>query len=73
MSSTGSPTPPPYPMKLAPADLQTEDPDSQLIRAETCVFLVKLPRYIEWTGIQTKMLVLTILTKKHGQTQTVLI
>ena len=57
MSSTGSPAPPPYPMKLAPADLQTEDPDSQLIRAETCVFLVKLPRYIEWTEIQTKMIV----------------
>ena len=46
MSSTGAYPPPPYPMKLAPADLQqTEDPDSQFIRAETCVFLVKLPRF----------------------------
>ena len=46
MSSSGASPPPPYPMKLAPADVQqTDDPDSQLIRAETCVFLVKLPRY----------------------------
>ena len=66
MSSSSTTAPPPYPMKLAPADHQTgklngchalfffqiktadhqtEDPDSQLIRAETCVFLVKLPRY----------------------------
>ena len=69
MSSSSTTAPPPYPMKLAPANHQTgksntrhalfffqiktadhqiEDPDSQLIRAETCVFLVKLPRYCRY-------------------------
>ena len=71
MSSSSTTAPPPYPMKLAPADHQTgksngchtlffqmfqiktsahqtEDPDSRLIRAETCVFLVKLPRYCRY-------------------------
>ena len=34
--------------QITTADHQTEDPDSQLIRAETCVFLVKLPRYCKY-------------------------
>ena len=93
MSSSSTTAPPPYPMKLAPADHQTgksngrhtlfffqmfqiktadhqtEDPDSRLIRAEACVFLVKLPRFcrywlfgkdmmflVAWGGIVRKSL-----------------
>jgi E3 ubiquitin-protein ligase HECTD4 len=35
---------PPYPMKIAPPD-GTGPPDSRYIRAETCMFLLKLPQY----------------------------
>jgi len=44
-------------MKLAPANLQqTDGPDSQLIRAETCVFLVKLPRYSSYQIMRERIL-----------------
>ena len=55
--------------QIKTADHQTEDPDSRLIRAETCVFLVKLPRFcrywlfgkdmmflVAWGGIVRKSL-----------------
>ena len=37
--------PPPYPLKIAPADARDEAQDKLLIRAETCIFMVKIPRY----------------------------
>ena len=36
---------PPYPMKLAPPDNRDGDPDQKFIRVETCMFMIKLPRY----------------------------
>ena len=39
---------PPYPMKIAPPDENSGgggDPDARLIRAETCMFMIKLPQY----------------------------
>lgn len=35
---------PPYPMKLAPPD-GSGPPDKRFIRAETCLFMIKLPQY----------------------------
>ena len=36
---------PPYPLKIAPPDRIDLEQDRLNIRAETCMFLVKLPRY----------------------------
>lgn len=36
---------PPYPMKIAPPDGKSGQPDSRHIRAETCLFMIKLPQY----------------------------
>ncbi|GAB6029828.1 putative E3 ubiquitin-protein ligase HTD4 [Chamberlinius hualienensis] len=36
---------PPYPMKIAPPEGRTGTPDSRYIRAETCMFMLKLPQY----------------------------
>ena len=47
---------PPYPMKLAPPDLKDGDPDLQLIRVETCMFLIKLPRYSSYQTMRDKLL-----------------
>ena len=47
---------PPYPMKLAPPDQKEGDPDLQLIRVETCMFLVKLPRYSSFQTMRDKLL-----------------
>lgn len=54
--------PPPYPMKVAPADRMSHDdttddnPDRRLIRAETCIFLVKLPAYSSLEVMRQKLL-----------------
>jgi len=40
-----SPAPPPFPMKIAPADRSGGSPDGRYIRAETCMFMIKLPQY----------------------------
>ena len=47
---------PPYPMKLAPPDQKEGEPDLQLIRVETCMFLVKLPRYSSYQIMRDKLL-----------------
>ncbi|XP_077866440.1 putative E3 ubiquitin-protein ligase HECTD4 [Saccoglossus kowalevskii] len=36
---------PPYPMKIAPPDSHTTQPDARFIRVETCMFMIKLPQY----------------------------
>jgi len=36
---------PPYPMKIAPPEGRSGTPDSRYIRAETCMFMLKLPQY----------------------------
>uniref|UniRef100_A0A8C4PXW2 HECT domain-containing protein n=1 Tax=Eptatretus burgeri TaxID=7764 RepID=A0A8C4PXW2_EPTBU len=46
---------PPYPMKIAPADNQTGSPDSRYVRAETCLFLVKLPAYSSLSVMAAKL------------------
>ena len=38
-------TQPPYPMKIAPPDKRDQEADQQFIRVETCMFMIKLPRY----------------------------
>ena len=49
--------PPPYPMKIAPHDKRDEvDPDMQLVRVETCMFMVKLPRYSTFETMREKLL-----------------
>ncbi len=50
--------PPPFPMKLAPADgrATATDPDALNIRAETCMFMVKLPVYSSFTITRRKIL-----------------
>ena len=47
---------PPYPMKLAPPDTKEGEPDLQLIRVETCMFLIKLPRYSTYQIMRDKLL-----------------
>jgi len=47
---------PPYPMKLAPPDIKDGDPDLQFIRVETCMFLIKLPRYSTYQTMREKLL-----------------
>ena len=47
---------PPYPMKLAPPDMKEGEPDLQFIRVETCMFLVKLPRYSNYQTMREKLL-----------------
>ena len=42
-------------MKVAPAEAgQGQHPDTMLVRAETCVFLIKLPRSVLWTQSWTQ-------------------
>ena len=53
---TGGVPPPPYPMKIAPHDKRDEDPDLQLLRVETCMFMVKLPRYSTFETMREKLL-----------------
>ncbi len=48
--------PPPFPMKLAPADRSPTEPDAVNIRAETCMFMVKLPVYSSFTVMRQKIL-----------------
>ena len=48
--------PPPYPMKIAPADAREEAQDNLLIRAETCIFMVKIPRYSSYDIMREKIL-----------------
>jgi hypothetical protein len=43
-------------MKLAPSDKREEDPDTQNIRVETCMFMVKLPRYSTYEKMREKLL-----------------
>ena len=47
---------PPYPIKLAPPDNKDGDPDLQFIRVETCMFLIKLPRYSNYQTMREKLL-----------------
>ena len=47
---------PPYPMKIAPPDRREGDPDAQYIRVETCMFMVKLPRYTTYESMREKLL-----------------
>lgn len=48
--------PPPYPMKIAPADARDEAQDNLLIRAETCIFMVKIPRYSTFDVMRQKII-----------------
>ena len=52
----GETLPSPYPMKLAPSDKREEAPDTQNIRVETCMFMVKLPRYTSYEKMKDKLL-----------------
>ena len=52
----GDNLPPPYPMKIAPADARDELQDNLLIRAETCIFMVKIPRYSTYDVMREKLL-----------------
>ena len=47
---------PPYPMKLAPPDNREGDQDGQFIRVETCMFMLKLPRYSTFQVMREKLL-----------------
>ena len=47
---------PPYPMKLAPPDKREGDMDQQFIRVETCMFMIKLPRYTTLQVMREKLL-----------------
>merc|ERR1711965_671519 len=41
-----SPAPPPFPMKIAPPDSGSGgSADGRYLRAETCMFMIKLPQY----------------------------
>ena len=51
----GDSLPPPYPMKIAPADARDEIQDNLLIRAETCIFMVKIPRYSTYEVMREKL------------------
>jgi hypothetical protein len=39
------PAPPPFPMKIAAPDGGGR-PDNRFVRAETCMFMIKLPQYV---------------------------
>merc|ERR1712141_671320 len=43
-------------MKIAPADARDELQDNLLIRAETCIFMVKIPRYSTYDVMREKLL-----------------
>jgi hypothetical protein len=43
-------------MKLAPSDKRDDPPDEQNIRVETCMFMVKLPRYSSYEKMREKLL-----------------
>ena len=43
-------------MKIAPADAREEAQDNLLIRAETCIFMVKIPRYSNYDIMREKIL-----------------
>jgi E3 ubiquitin-protein ligase HECTD4 len=43
-------------MKLAPSDKRDDPPDEQNIRVETCMFMVKLPRYSSNEKMREKLL-----------------
>ena len=47
---------PPYPMKLAPPDNKVTPPDQLFIRVETCMFMIKLPRYSSYQVMKEKLL-----------------
>ena len=48
--------PPPFPMKIAPSDDRDGDQDKLLIRAETCIFMIKIPRYSSIEVMQEKLI-----------------
>ena len=52
----GSTTLPPYPMKIAPPDRREGEQDCMYIRVETCMFMVKLPRYSTFETMRDKIL-----------------
>jgi hypothetical protein len=43
-------------MKLAPSDKREEPADTQNIRVETCIFMVKLPRFSSCDKMREKLL-----------------
>ena len=47
---------PPYPMKLAPPDNRDGEADAMFIRVETCMFMIKLPRYTTQQVMREKLL-----------------
>eukprot|EP00092_Neocalanus_flemingeri_P030552 GFUD01033172.1.p1 GENE.GFUD01033172.1~~GFUD01033172.1.p1 ORF type:complete len:4225 (-),score=861.78 GFUD01033172.1:307-12981(-) len=47
---------PPYPMKIAPPDRSEGESDQQFIRVETCMFMIKLPRYTTYETMREKLL-----------------
>ncbi|XP_040578210.1 probable E3 ubiquitin-protein ligase HECTD4 [Lepeophtheirus salmonis] len=50
---------PPYPMKIAPANGNSDeddDPDQRYIRVETCMFMIKLPRYSSYEIMRKKII-----------------
>ena len=47
---------PPYPMKIAPPDRREGEQDQQFIRVETCMFMIKLPRYTTYETMREKLL-----------------
>lgn len=52
----GEDLPPPFPMKIAPADSRDETQDNLLIRAETCIFMLKIPRYSTYDVMKEKLI-----------------
>ncbi len=52
----GQVLPPPYPMKIAPSDKPNENQNNQFIRVETCMFMIKLPRYTSLRTMREKVL-----------------
>ena len=48
---------PPYPMKIAPPDTRGQvEADQQLIRVETCMFMVKLPHYSTYEVMRERLM-----------------
>lgn len=52
----GQVLPLPYPMKIAPSDKPNENQNNQFIRVETCMFMIKLPRYKSMRTMREKIL-----------------
>ena len=52
----GEDLPPPFPMKIAPADSRDDPQDNLLIRAETCIFMLKIPRYSTYDVMKEKLI-----------------